>query len=154
KITAAAHKHGIIAGFDLAHAIGNVPLSLHDWNVDFAVWCSYKYLNAGPGAVAGAFVHERHATNTSLSRLAGWFGNDPHSRFRLPREPDSIPFPSAEGWQITTPPIFSMAPLRASLAIFGEAGGMEPLRAKSAPGNSYLQFFLKRKDSKTFMVIF
>jgi kynureninase len=153
KITAAAHKHGIIAGFDLAHAIGNVPLSLHDWNVDFAVWCSYKYLNAGPGAVAGAFVHERHATNTSLSRLAGWFGNDPHSRFRLHLEPDFIPVPSADGWQISNPPIFSMAPLRASLAIFGEAGGMEPLRAKSIKLTSYLEFLLNQNASKRFTII-
>jgi kynureninase len=153
RITAAAHKHGIIAGFDLAHAIGNVPLSLHDWNVDFAVWCSYKYLNAGPGAVAGAFVHERHATNTSLPRLAGWFGNDPNSRFRLHLEPDFIPVPSADGWQISNPPIFSMAPLRASLAIFGETGGMEPLRAKSMKLTGYLESLLTQIGSKTFSVI-
>jgi kynureninase len=153
KITAAAHKHGIIAGFDLAHAIGNVPLWLHDWNVDFAVWCSYKYLNAGPGAVAGAFVHERHATNTSLSRLAGWFGNDPHSRFRLHLEPDFIPVPSADGWQISNPPIFSMAPLRASLAIFGEVGGMESLRAKSIKLTGYLESLLTQVGSKKFSVI-
>src|SRR5205807_2402203 len=82
------------------YAIGNVPLSLHDWNVDFAVWCSYKYLNAGPGAVAGAYVHERHATNTKLPRFAGWFGNDPNTRFRLHLEPEFIPVPSADGWQI------------------------------------------------------
>src|SRR5881296_1212698 len=141
-ITKAAQKHGIIAGFDLAHAIGNVPLSLHDWNVDFAVWCSYKYLNAGPGAVAGAFVHERHATNTELPRLAGWFGNDPNTRFRLHLEPDFIPVPSADGWQISNPPIFSMAPLRASLSTFHEAGGMEPLRAKSVKLTGYLEFLL------------
>src|SRR5438094_3932626 len=153
KITAAAHKHGIIAGFDLAHAIGNVPLSLHDWNVDFAVWCSYKYLNAGPGAVEGAFVHERHATNTSLPRLAGWFGNDPNSRFRLHLEPDFIPVPSADGWQISNPPIFSMAPLRVSLAMFDEAGGMEPLRAKSVRLTSYLEFLLNQNASKRFTVI-
>jgi len=153
KITAAAHKHGIIAGFDLAHAIGNVPLSLHDWNVDFAVWCSYKYLNAGPGAVAGAFVHERHATNTSLPRLAGWFGNDPNSRFRLHLEPDFIPVASADGWQISNPPIFSMAPLRASLAIFGEVGGMEPLRAKSMKLTGYLESSLTQVGSKKFSVI-
>jgi kynureninase len=128
-ITSAAQKHGIIVGFDLAHAVGNVPLSLHDWNVDFAVWCSYKYLNAGPGAVAGAFVHERHATNTKLPRFAGWFGNDPNTRFRLHLEPEFIPVPSADGWQFIIPPIFSMAPLRDSLAIFDEAGGMEPIRA-------------------------
>ena len=153
KITAAAHKHGIIAGFDLAHAVGNVPLSLHDWNVDFAVWCSYKYLNAGPGAVAGAFVHERHATNTSLPRLAGWFGNDPNTRFRLHLEPDFIPVPSADGWQISNPPIFSMAPLRASLAIFEEAGGMEALRAKSIKLNGYLQFQLEHAGSNRFTII-
>jgi kynureninase len=153
KITAAAHKHGIVAGFDLAHAVGNIPLSLHDWNVDFAVWCSYKYLNAGPGAVAGAFVQERHATNTSLPRLAGWFGNDPNSRFRLHLEPDFIPVPSADGWQISNPPIFSMAPLRASLSIFHEAGGMEPLRAKSMKLTGYLESLLTQIGSKKFRVI-
>src|SRR5213080_2478862 len=152
-ITAAAQNHGAGAGFDLAHAIGNAPLSLHDWNVDFAVWCSYKYLNAGPGAVAGAFVHERHATNTSLPRLAGWFGNDPHSRFRLHLEPDFIPVPSADGWQISNPPIFSMAPLRASLSIFHEAGGMEPLRAKSIRLTGYLEFLIDQIGSKKFSII-
>ena len=142
-ITAAARKHGITVGVDLAHAIGNVPLSLHDWNVDFAVWCSYKYLNAGPGAVAGAFVHERHATNTKLPRLAGWFGNDPNTRFRMHLEPEFIPVPSADGWQISNPPILSMAPLRASLAIFEEAGGMDSLRQKSIKLTNYLQFLLE-----------
>jgi len=141
RITAAAQKRGIAVGIDLAHAIGNVPLTLHDWNVDFAVWCSYKYLNAGPGAVAGAFVNERHATNTKLPRLAGWFGNDLNIRFRL--EPEFIPVPSADGWQISNPPIFSMAPLRAALAIFDEAGGMGALRAKSIKLTSYLQFLLE-----------
>src|SRR5213594_3734123 len=152
-ITAAAQKHGIVVGVDLAHAIGNVPLSLHDWNVDFAVWCSYKYLNAGPGAVAGAFVHERHATNTELPRLAGWFGNDPNTRFRLHLEPEFIPVPSADGWQISNPPIFSMAPLRASLAIFDEAGGMERLRVKSTKLTGYLEFLLTEIGSKKFSVI-
>src|SRR5438093_2260931 len=145
-ITAAAQKHGITVGVDLAHAIGNVPLSLHDWNVDFAVWCSYKYLNAGPGAVAGAFVHERHATNTKLLRLAGWFGNDPNTRFRMHLEPEFIPVASADGWQISNPPILSMAPLRASLALFEEAG-MEALRQKSIKLTSYLQFLLEKGDS-------
>jgi len=154
KITAVAQKRGITVGFDLAHAIGNVPLALHDWNVDFAVWCSYKYLNAGPGAVAGAFLHERHATNTKLPRLAGWFGNDPNTRFRLHLEPEFIPVPSADGWQISNPPIFSMAPLRASLAIFDEAGGMEPLRAKSIELTGYLQFLLSEPDGrKRFKII-
>src|SRR5436309_10214203 len=152
-ITKAAQKHGIIAGFDLAHAIGNVPLSLHDWNVDFAVWCSYKYLNAGPGAVAGAFVHERHATNTNLARLAGWFGNDPNTRFRMHLEPEFIPVPSADGWQISNPPILSMAPLRASLAIFEEAV-MDVLRQKSIKLTNYLQFLLEDGGaSKLFNVI-
>jgi kynureninase len=152
-ITAAAQKHGITVGVDLAHAIGNVPLSLHDWNVDFAVWCSYKYLNAGPGAVAGAFVHERHATNTNLPRLAGWFGNDPKTRFRMHLEPEFIPVASADGWQISNPPILSMAPLRASLAIFEEAG-MEALREKSIKMTNYLQFLLEDGGSgKLFNVI-
>ena len=152
-ITKAAQNHGIVAGFDLAHAIGNVPLSLHDWNADFAVWCSYKYLNAGPGAVAGAFVHERHATNTELPRLAGWFGNDPNTRFRLHLEPEFIPVPSADGWQISNPPIFSMAPLRASLAIFDQAGGIDPLRVKSTKLTGYLEFLLTEIGSKKFSVI-
>jgi kynureninase len=152
-ITAAAQKRGITVGVDLAHAIGNVPLALHDWNVDFAVWCSYKYLNAGPGAVAGAFVHERHATNTKLPRLAGWFGNDPNTRFRMHLEPDFIPVPSADGWQISNPPIFSMAPLRASLAIFDEAGGMETLRAKSIKLTGYLQFLLEAAGDSKLTVI-
>ena len=152
-ITRTAQKHGIVVGVDVAHAIGNVPLSLHDWNVDFAVWCSYKYLNAGPGAVAGAYVHERHATNTKLPRFAGWFGNDPNTRFRLHLEPEFIPVPSADGWQISNPPIFSMAPLRASLSIFDEAGGMEPLRAKSVTLTGYLEFLLNEIGSKKFAVI-
>jgi kynureninase len=153
KITKAAQKHGIIVALDLAHAIGNVPLALHDWNVDFAVWCSYKYLNAGPGAVAGAFVHERHATNRGLPRLAGWWGNDPATRFRLHLEPEFVPVPSADAWQISNPPIFSMSPLRASLAIFNEAGGMEPLRAKSIKLTGYLEFLLREIGSKKFSVI-
>jgi len=147
-ITKAAQKHGITIGVDLAHAIGNVPLSLHDWNVDFAVWCSYKYLNAGPGAVAGAYVHERYATNTKLPRLAGWFGNDPNTRFRLHLEPEFIPVPSADSWQISNPPILSMAPLRASLSIFDEAGGIEALRAKSIKLTGYLEFLLHRAGAK------
>ena len=150
-ITKAAQKHGITVGFDLAHAAGNVPLALHDWNVDFAVWCSYKYLNAGPGAAAGAYLHERHATNTELPRLAGWFGNDPNTRFQM--QPEFIPVPSADGWQISNPPIFSMAPLRASLSIFDEAGGMKSLREKSIKLTGYLQFLLERAGSKRFTII-
>jgi kynureninase len=153
RITEAAQKRGITVGIDLAHAAGNVPLALHDWNVDFAVWCSYKYLNAGPGAVAGAFVHERHATNRELPRLAGWFGNDPATRFRLHLEPEFIPVPSADGWQISNPPILSMAPLRASLSIFDEAGGMEALRAKSVELTGYLQLLLELAGHSKLTVI-
>jgi kynureninase len=152
-ISAAAQKHGIAVGIDFAHAVGNVPLSLHEWNVDFAVWCSYKYLNAGPGAVGGAFVHERHATNSALPRLAGWFGNDPKTRFRMQLEPEFVPVPSADGWQVSNPPIFSMAPLRASLAIFDEAGGMQPLRKKSKKLTGYLEFLLERAGSERFTVV-
>ena len=152
-ITAAARKHGITVGVDFAHAVGNVPLSLHAWNVDFAVWCSYKYLNAGPGAVAGAFVHERHATNTKLPRLAGWFGNDPNTRFRMHLEPEFIPVASADGWQVSNPPIFSMAPLRSSLSIFDEAGGMQRLREKSKKLTGYLEFLLERAGTNRFTVI-
>ncbi len=153
RITRAAHKHGIIVGVDLAHAVGNMPLALHDWGVDWAVWCSYKYLNAGPGAVAGAFVHERHSTNTHLPRLAGWFGNNPETRFRLHLEPEFVPVPSADGWQVSNPPILSMAPLRASLAIFDECGGMEKLRAKSAMLTSYIEFLLAQAGSGRFTII-
>ncbi len=147
KLTAAAQARGCRVGIDLAHAAGNLPLSLHDWKVDFAVWCSYKYLNSGPGAVAGAFVHERHATNPELPRLAGWWGNDPATRFRMQLEPEFIPVPSADSWAISNPPIFSLAPLRSSFAIFDEAGGMEVLRRKSVRLTGYLEFLLDQKSS-------
>jgi kynureninase len=110
-------------------------------------------LNAGPGAIAGAFVHERHATNTKLPRLAGWFGNDPNTRFRMQLEPEFIPVPSADGWQISNPPILSMAPLRASLSIFDEAGGMQPLRAKSIKLTGYLEFLLENLGTNRFSII-
>ncbi len=152
-IAMAARRHGITIGIDFAHAIGNVPLAAHDWDIDFAVWCSYKYLNAGPGAIGGAFVHERHATNTKLPRLAGWFGNDPNTRFRLHLEPEFVPVASADAWQISNPPILSMAPLRASLAIFDEAGGMKPLRAKSTRLTGYLEFLLKSEQKSRFEII-
>lgn len=130
RIAAAAHRAGARVGFDLAHAAGNVPLALHDWNVDFAVWCTYKYLNAGPGAIAAAFVHERHGNNPDLPRLAGWWGNDPATRFRMHLNPHFIPRPGAEGWASSNPPILAMAPLLASLEIFDEAG-MPALRQQS-----------------------
>ncbi len=153
KITAAGHNRGCMVGIDLAHAVGNVPLSLHDWNVDFAVWCSYKYLNSGPGAVAGAFVHERHATNRDLPRLAGWWGNDPVTRFRMQLEPEFVPVSSADAWGVSNPPIFSLAPLRTSFEIFDDAGGMDALRAKSVELTGYLQFLLDKASSEQFTVI-
>lgn len=136
-ITQAAHAHEIPVGFDLAHAAGNVPLQLHEWDVDFAVWCSYKYLNSGPGSVGGCFIHRRHVGNTKLQRMAGWWGNDKTTRFKM--ENRFRPIPTAEGWQLSNPPILSLAAIRASLDVFKEAGGMGPLRAKSERQS---QFFL------------
>lgn len=138
-ITDAAHKAGAVCGFDLAHAAGNVPLQLHDWNVDFAAWCSYKYLNAGPGAVAGAFVHDRHSVNEELPRFAGWWGNDPETRFNM--HETFVPKKGADGWQLSNAPIFSMAALRASMEIF-DAAGMTKLRAKSELLTGYLAFII------------
>ena len=129
RITETAHRFGISVGFDLAHAVANVPLELHDWDVDFAVWCSYKYLNSGPGSVGGCFIHQRHANNTKLNRLAGWWGHDKESRFQM--ENKFQPIPTVEGWQLSNPPILSLAAIRASLDLFKEAGGIEPLRKKS-----------------------
>lgn len=142
RITAAAHAVGAKAGFDLAHAAGNVPLALHADGVDFACWCSYKYLNSGPGAVAGAFVHERHGADPSIPRFAGWWGNDPETRFRMHLEPEFVPRKGADGWQISNPPILAMAPLKASLAIFDEVG-MPALRRKSLFLTGYLEYLLR-----------
>jgi kynureninase len=133
-----ARKQGCAVGFDLAHAAGNAELRLHDWDVDFAVWCSYKYLNAGPGAVAGCFVHQRHGRNLELPRLAGWWGNAPDSRFLMHLNEHFEPQPGAEGWQVSNPPILSLAPLQASLAIFDQAG-MPELRRKSVALTGYLE---------------
>lgn len=142
RLVRAAHARGAVFGLDLAHAVGNVPLSLHDWGVDFAVWCSYKYLNAGPGAVGGCFVHERHH-RPDLTRLAGWWGNDPATRFRMQLEPDFVPHVGAAGWQLSNPPILALAPVRASLELFGEAT-MPALRAKSELLTGYLIDLLDR----------
>ena len=140
EITAAAHGVGARVGFDLAHAVGNVPLALHDWNVDFAAWCSYKYLNGGPGAVGGAFVHERHVEDRSLPKLTGWWGQRQDTRFEMGTVFD--PIGTAESWQLSNPPILTMAALRASLDIFDRAGGMEPLRTKSQRQIEYLDQLL------------
>lgn len=152
RITAAAHAKGCKVGWDLAHAAGNLVLKLHDWNVDFAAWCSYKYLNSGPGAVAGAFVHERHGNNPDLPRFAGWWGNDPATRFRMHLEPRFIPRAGADGWQISNPPIFSLAPLRASLEFFDKAA-MPALRAKSERLSGYLLWLLDQSGMDSLRVI-
>ena len=135
-ITKAGHKAGAVVGFDLAHAAGNIELKMHDWDVDFAPWCSYKYLNGGPGAVGGAFIHERHANNFELPRFAGWWGHNKERRFLM--EPDFQPIPGAEGWQTSNPAVLPMAALRASLEIFEEAG-MDALIEKSRKLTGYLE---------------
>ena len=136
SITDAGHRAGAVVGYDLAHAAGNIELQMHDWNVDFAAWCSYKYLNGGPGAVGGAFVHERHATAFELPRFAGWWGHDKETRFLM--GPEFKPLAGAEGWQISNPPILQMAALRASLEIFEEAG-MAALTEKSRKLTGYME---------------
>lgn len=146
RIAAVAKERGCTVGYDLAHAAGNVPLRLHDWGVDFAVWCTYKYLNCGPGAVGGCFVHERHGRNASLNRFAGWWGNDPDTRFRMHLLPEFTPTEGADGWQISNPPILAMAPLRASFELFDEAT-MSALRTKSELLTGYLEYLLDQDDT-------
>ena len=138
KIADAAHARGCMFGVDLAHAAGNLALQLHDDDVDFAAWCSYKYGNSGPGAIAGAFVHERHGENPDLPRFAGWWGNDPETRFRMHLNETFIPHRGAEGWQLSNPPILSMTPLDSSLAIFEEVT-MPTLRERSLRLTGYLE---------------
>ena len=145
-ITEAGHKAGAMVGFDLAHAIGNIKLSLHEWNVDFAVWCSYKYLNSGPGSVAGAFINERHAKNISMPRFAGWWGHDKNNRFKM--EKDFKAMPAAEGWQVSNAPVLSMAAHKAALDIFDEAG-MNALIEKSKKLTGYLEYIIQEINSKS-----
>ena len=149
-ITEAGHKVGAFVGFDLAHAAGNLELKLHDWGVDFACWCSYKYLNSGPGGIAGIFVHERHAESFDMPRFAGWWGHDKETRFLM--DDEFIPMKGAEGWQLSNPPIFQMAALRASLEIFEEVG-MESLTAKSRKLTSYMEFLLNEINDERISII-
>ena len=149
-ITHAGHARGCLVGFDLAHAAGNLLLKLHEWGPDFAVWCSYKYLNGGPGCIAGCFVHERHSKAWGLPRFAGWWGHDEASRFEM--GPHFQAMDGADGWQLSNPSIVSLAVLRASMDIFREAG-MDRLRAKSESLTGYLEFLLKRKVSQNFSII-
>jgi len=150
RIIRAGHQRGCVVGFDLAHAAGNLNLKLHEWGADFAVWCSYKYLNGGPGCVGGCFVHERHARAWDLPRFAGWWGHDESSRFEM--GPIFQPMPGADGWQLSNPSIVSLAVLRASMEIFREAG-MDRLRAKSESLTAYLEFLLNQEASANFSII-
>ena len=150
KITEAAHNVNAIAGFDLAHVVGNVPLHLHDWNVDFAVWCSYKYLNGGPGAAGGVFINEYFASDVRTPRLGGWWGNDEKTRFKM--EKGFIPKTNAGGWNISTAQVFNMVSLKASLQMFEEAG-IEKLREKSVRLTAYLEYLLHQLPNLKFEII-
>lgn len=145
KISNAAQAAGATVGFNLAHAAGNVIMKLHEWNVDYACFCSYKYLNAGPGGVSGIFVHEKHANDKSIPRFAGWWGNDPDTRFKMPRT--FIPSSGARSWQLSNAPVLSMAALKASLDIFSEAG-LEKLRSKSEMLTGLLEHIVNDINSR------
>lgn len=149
-ITEAAHKAGAMAGYDLAHAAGNVPLELHKWEADFAVWCSYKYLNAGPGAVSGVYIHAKYANDKNYQRLGGWWGNAEKTRFKM--EKGFKPKAGAGGWQISTAQVFNMVALKTSLKIFEEAG-LKNLRKKSIQLTGYLEFLLNQLTHISFEII-
>jgi kynureninase len=149
EIVRLGHASGAVVGFDLAHAAGNLTLQLHDSGTDFAVWCHYKYMNAGPGAVAGCFVHARHA-RSDRPRFAGWWGHDPATRFRM--GPDFVPTPGADGWQLSNPPILALAPLRGSLDLFARAG-MAALRAKSGRLTGYLEALIRERLGDALQIV-
>lgn len=144
-ITQAARRAGCTVGWDLAHAIGNVPMRLHDWNVDFAAWCSYKYLNGGPGAIAGAYIHQRHHADRSLPRFEGWWANEPLTRFKM--APRITPDVSADAWSVSNPPILSLTPLIAALEQFDRAG-ITALREKSLRLTAYLEWWIHRINAR------
>lgn len=150
RITTLGHKNGCLVGFDCAHGAGNVQLNLHDSNADFAVWCTYKYLNSGPGSLAGAFVHERHAHDKTLNRFTGWWSHNKQTRFNMRHEFDVLP--GAEGWQLSNPPILSMAAIKASLDIFAEAG-FDKLNEKSKKLTGYFEFLLNQLGEDTIRII-
>jgi kynureninase len=150
KITDAAHRTGAYAGYDLAHAVGNIPLQLHDWNVDFACWCSYKYLNSGPGGVGGIYVHEHHCNNPKIFRLGGWWGNDEKNRFKM--EKGFVPQKNAGSWQMSNAPVFNMVAHIASLDIF-EKAGMAALREKSLKLTGYMEYLLRKITHLPFTII-
>lgn len=150
RITEAGHKKNITVGFDLAHATGNLLLQLHDWKVDFGVWCNYKYMNGGPGAIGGAYVHEKHLKDNSLPKFLGWWGHDKQTRFLMKHK--YIPIPTVESWQVSNPPILQLASLKASLNIFDEAG-MKNLRAKSEQLTSYLEFLINESKKDNIEII-
>ena len=145
KISAKAKMCGITIGLDLAHAVGNVPLELHDWDIDFAAWCTYKYLNSGPGGVSGIFVHEKHGKNPNLPRFAGWWGYDEETRFLMKK--GFKPMEGAAGWQLSNAQILPMASLLASLEVFEEAGGVKALREKSELLTGYMEFLIQKVNS-------
>jgi len=150
NITELGHKHHCMVGFDLAHGAGNIQPNLHETGADFAVWCSYKYLNSGPGSLGGCFVHERHAKNDKLNRFAGWWGHNKATRFNMRHEFDALE--GAEGWQLSNPPILSMAAIRASLDVFAEAG-FNNLREKSEKLTGYLEFLLDELNNDNINII-
>jgi kynureninase len=150
KITEAGHKKGCIVGFDLAHATGNLVLNLHDWNVDFAVWCNYKYMNGGPGAIGGAYVNEKYFTDKNIPKFLGWWGHDKQTRFLMDHKYISIP--TVESWQISNPPILQLASLKASLDIFDEAG-MKALREKSERLTGFMEFLINEKENENISII-